>query len=121
MDWLTPRLHGAIDYALGAALIALPFAFEIDPGDIADLLLIGFGVAMIAFTALTRHDLALIRRVPLVSHLCIDLGAGALLFFSPWIFGFNERVLLPYLGFGFAIIWVAFLTGASAARAERPS
>jgi len=119
MDWFTPRLHGAIDYAFGLALIALPFAFEIDPGDIADLLLIGFGVAMIAFTALTRHDLAPIRRVPMVTHLCIELGAGVLLFCCPWIFGFNERVLLPYLGFGFAIVWVAFLTGASPARAEK--
>ncbi len=118
MDWFTPRLHGALDYTLGVILIALPFAFELDPGDVADWLLIAFGSAMLVFTALTNHGLSLKPAIPLVIHLCIDLVAGATLVLCPWIFGFNERVILPFLFLGMLIIFVSFLTGAERLRTK---
>lgn len=83
-------LHGAIEYLVGALLIAAPFllAFE---SNAAVALSVVAGVLLIAVAASTEGPTSLIDSLPLAVHLLLDLALSAVLIASPFLFGFSDE------------------------------
>jgi hypothetical protein len=115
MRFLPTAVHGVIDYLWGVALIATPFLFGYADGGAAQWVAIVFGAGAILYSLVTAYELGLIRILPMEGHLLLDGVAGAVLAASPWLFGFADRVVWPYLAFGL------FSVGASLVTHTRPS
>jgi hypothetical protein len=80
--------HGLLEYGIGVLLIASSslFSFDSTPRAVGILL----GAAVLVLTALSDLPTALVRRLPLDSHIVIDYVVGILLVASPFIFSFSD-------------------------------
>lgn len=104
------RVHGVLDYLTGILLIVSPWLFDFANGEMAQWIPIVVGAAILLVSLITDYELSLIKRVPVPTHLAIDIMGGALLAVSPWLFGFAELVYWPHLVIGLAEIGAGLLT-----------
>lgn len=110
MRFIATRTHGVIDYVVGVFLIGFPYIFGTAFGGAMHWLPIILGVGVIVYSLLTRYELGVARVIPMGVHLLLDIGGGALLAVSPWLFGFADQSWLPYLVIGLMEIGVAMMT-----------
>jgi len=110
MRFLPTRVHGIVDWILGALLVALPWVLGLDRGGPEAWVPMALGITGLVVTFFTDHEFGVVRRVPMVGHLWVDGLAGALLAGSPWLFGFADRVWLPHLVLGLTEFAAAFVT-----------
>ncbi|HEX2202702.1 MAG TPA: SPW repeat protein [Longimicrobium sp.] len=106
---LSTRVHGMLDYAAGALLVALPFVGGFGGGP-QTWVPVGLGVALLLYSALTDYELGLVKRLPVPAHLWLDAVGGVLLAVSPWLFGFDSEVWLPHLLVGLFEVVSAIFT-----------
>ena len=106
---LSTRTHGMLDYALGALLVALPFVLGLG-GGAERWILVGVGVATIAWSLATDYELGVFRRLQIPHHLWLDGLGGVLLAVSPWLLGFDGRVWVPHVALGLFAAGAAALT-----------
>ena len=92
MRIISPRVHGALDYLVGALLMFAPelFGFADTPG-VAVPLIRSFGAVAVLYSLFTKYELGIVRLIPFGTHLRIDIGWGMLLAASPWLLGFAEQ------------------------------
>jgi hypothetical protein len=85
------KVHGALDYVTGPALTVAPELLRLKDGRSASLppRLVGLGTA--ASAALTDHELARKRVVPMKAHLALDAASGVALALAPWIGGSAKK------------------------------
>lgn len=100
MRFMSTRVHGMTDYAMGILLLASPYLFGFATGGVKQWLPMILGVAMIGMALFTRYELGAVRVIPMPAHLAVDGLSGALLAISPWLFGFAGMVYLPHLILG---------------------
>jgi len=99
-------LHGLAEYGIGGLLIfSSPlFGFDGEPRVAAILL----GAAVIVLAALSDVPTALMRRIPIGSHIVIDYVLGIVLIASPFIFGFSDDegalAFFIVMGLGYLIL-----------------
>jgi len=110
MRFLPTRVHGVVDWLMGALLVALPWILGLDRGAPEAWVPMALGIAGLAVTFFTDHEFGVIRRIPMVGHLWVDGLAGALLAASPWVFGFADQMWLPHLVLGLTEFAAAFVT-----------
>lgn len=111
MRFLPTRVHGALDYLMGALLIVSPWLFGFaDDGDAARWIPVVLGAGAILYSLFTDYELGAVRKVPMPTHLLLDLGSGLLLAASPWLFGFDDRVWVPHLVLGLLEVGAALIT-----------
>lgn len=84
------RLHGTLEYLVGAFFIASPFIFGFD-ADAATAIGIVGGVALILLAATAHTGPALTPLVPVVLHVLFDLALAGFLIASPFILGFSDE------------------------------
>lgn len=110
---VSTRLHGALDYVVGAALIAAPWIFQFSEHTAATVVPIVLGALIIAQSLVTDYELSLARLLPMPAHLGVDVIGGAFLAASPWIFGFADEtanVWVPHLVVGIVAVLLASVT-----------
>jgi hypothetical protein len=100
MQVITTRVHGIIDYVVGALLILTPFALGFADGTAAQWVMIVLGVGTFVVSLATQYELSVLKLIPMPVHLMGDLAIGVVLLASPWVFGFADRVWVPYTLFG---------------------
>ena len=112
MRFLPTRVHGMLDYGMGALLIAAPwlFGFAGDADGAATWVPVVLGLGVIAYSLLTDYELGAVRKIPMPTHLLLDLGGGVLLALSPWLFGFADWVWVPHLVLGLLEVGAALVT-----------
>lgn len=111
MRFLPTRIHGVLDYLMGLLLIASPWLFGFaDVGGAAVWLPVVLGLGALLYSAFTDYEFGLVRRIPMPTHLMLDLGSGVLLAVSPWLFGFADVVWMPHLVLGLVEIGAALVT-----------
>lgn len=106
---INTKTHGYLDYLMGIVLIILPFILDFPEGA-ATILPIVLGAGTIVYSLLTNYELGAKGMLSMKTHLAIDLFAGLLLIAAPWIFGFSEVVLWPFLILGIAEVGASLLT-----------
>ena len=110
MRFLSTRVHGMMDYAMGILLLASPYLFGFATGGVKQWLPMALGVAMLGMSLLTRYELGAIGLIPMPAHLAVDGLSGALLAVSPWLFGFSGIVFLPHLVLGLIELGTSLMT-----------
>ncbi len=110
MRFIPTRTHGVLDYAVGALLIVVPYILGFADGTAAQWVPQFLGLVAIGGALMTDYELGVMRVIPMPVHLMIDIGSGALLALSPWLFGFSDRVLWPHLIVGVMEIGAGLMT-----------
>jgi hypothetical protein len=110
MRFISTRLHGILDYAVGILLILSPFLFGFAIGGAAQWIPVVLGVTVIIYSLLTAYELGLSPKIPMAMHLRLDMIGGVLLTLSPWLFGFAHMVFWPHLVMGLFDIVTPLMT-----------
>lgn len=106
---LSTKIHGYLDYIMGATLILLPFILDI-PDGAATTVLIVLGAGVIVYSLATDYELGLFKILSMKTHLIIDLMGGALLIAAPWLFDFADETFWPFVILGVLEIGASLLT-----------
>jgi hypothetical protein len=120
--FIPARLHAAVDYAAGPALIAAPTLLRLNGSRASALAPRVVGASTTALNALSDHDLAARRIVPMRAHLAADAVAGVALAAVPWVTGAAKngiRHWLPHALAGANEVALAFVTRTEEPRASR--
>lgn len=115
MKFLPASVHQALDFIVGAALILAPYIFGFsDVGGAAVAVPQIIGVVAILTGLITRgYGFAIVKILPLKTHMTLDFLAGAFLAASPWLFGFSDEdsnAWVPHLVVGLALVFVSLTT-----------
>jgi drug/metabolite transporter (DMT)-like permease len=113
MRVIPTAVHAPLDYIVGVALIAAPWIFQFSGHTAATVIPVVLGIGLIAYSLFTDYELGVWRVFPMSVHNLYDIGAGALLAASPWIFGFADEsanVWAPHLIVGLAAIFLGLTT-----------
>jgi hypothetical protein len=107
---LSPKLHGILDYLVGLFFIASPWIFRFSHYPVATAVPIVIGAAVIGYSLFTDYPLGVRRAIPLFAHLWLDIGAGLLMCFAPFLLGFNHITHWTFIYMGAAEISLALIT-----------
>lgn len=110
------RIHGVLDYLVGAVLIVAPYLLGFADGTAAQWTPMILGAAAILYSLITDYELSVAKVVPLRVHLGLDIASGIVLAASPWLFGFAERIWWPHVLVGIIEVIVPLATARSANR-----
>ena len=110
MKPISTKVHGVLDYLSGALLIASPWLFDFADIETARWVAVGMGIVLLLQSIFTDYELGLVRRIPMSTHLVIDMLGGFFLAVSPWLLGFSDQVYLPHLVLGLLEIGAGMLT-----------
>lgn len=97
MRFIPTRFHGILDYIVGLLLIISPWLFNFSDVSYATWTMVAAGVIVLIQTVFTDFEVGVIHKIPMPTHLMLDFGLGVILALSPWLFNFEDRVLIPHL------------------------
>lgn len=107
---LPTRIHGMLDYLLGALLIASPWLFGFADHEAARWVPVVLGAGVLLYSLLTDYELGVVKKLQMPVHLMLDALGGLLLAVSPWVLGFDERVWMPHVVLGAVELVTAAIT-----------
>jgi len=110
MQVIPTRIHGILDYLVGALLIATPWLFRFDHGGAETWVPVVLGSAAILYSLCTDYERGVLRLIPMDAHLALDLGGAVVLAASPWLFGFRDLVWAPHVLIALSEIGIVLLT-----------
>lgn len=114
MRFIPTKVHGILDYVVGAALIVAPWLFGFaGVGGAAVIIPIVLGAGLIVYSLFTKYEWGPFGVIPMPVHLVFDIVASLFLALSPWIFGFAGEALnvwLPHVVVGAAVIVVVLFS-----------
>lgn len=110
MRFIPTRVHGYLDYIVGALLIASPWLFDFAAGGAETWIPVALGAAALIYSLITDYELGASKTISMRTHLTLDLLSGILLAASPWLFGFADYVWGPHLILGLFEIAAALMT-----------
>ena len=85
MRFIPTRVHGLLDYLVGLLLIAAPWVFNFARGGAETWVPVALGAGALLYSLFTDYELGLVKRLPMGTHLTLDLLSGLLLAASPWL------------------------------------
>jgi hypothetical protein len=119
MRFISTKVHGMLDYLMGLILFVSPWLFGFATGGAAQYVPMIVGVAVIAYSLVTRYEWGVTGLISMQTHLWLDVAGGALLALSPWLFGFAEIVRVPHLLFGLLEVAAGLMTQTRPSAAPR--
>jgi hypothetical protein len=107
---ISPRLHGALDYATAATAAVIPMLSRMSPS--ATRTAETWAASYAALSAFTDYPLALKREVPFRAHGAVDKALGLVIPALPWLLGFarDRRARNFFLALAGVSILVTALT-----------
>lgn len=96
MRFISTKVHGIMDYTVGAILSASP-AFLPHEYNTTRKLLVGAGLGATVYSMFTNYELGVIRKVPMKTHLTLDIMSGLLLVAAPFIFSVKKGEKAPLI------------------------
>lgn len=83
-------VHGLVEYAVAALLIAAPFLLDFDSGAATALSIVA-GVLLLVVEATSDSPAGLSKVLPGGIHVLVDLAIAGVLIASPFLFGFSDE------------------------------
>ena len=109
--FLTPTLHGLLDYAAAIGLIVLPFLLDLGAvSQLASGLSVVAGIGLVAYSFATDYALGVFRLLSFRAHLVLDVAAAVVFLAAPFVFGWRGLVLGYYLFMGAGVLAVVALS-----------
>ncbi|MFZ1250165.1 MAG: hypothetical protein WAR37_01830 [Candidatus Microsaccharimonas sp.] len=113
-QFIPTKVHGALDYIVGIALILAPWLFNFaSVGGPAVVIPIILGIGLILYSIFTRYEWGLVKVLSMPYHLVFDVVASLFLAASPFIFGFSNlapNVWVPHVVVGLTVIVVVIFS-----------
>ncbi|MCF2446721.1 hypothetical protein L0657_22380 [Dyadobacter sp. CY345] len=100
MRFLSTRIHAFIDYISAVSFVALPWIAGFNDVIAATWIVIAVGFMILTMSLFTNYEGGIMAAVPMKIHLIVDIITGITVACSPWLFGFSDKVYLPFLIFG---------------------
>lgn len=110
MRFIPTRIHGVLDYLMGALLIAAPWLFGFAAGGAETWVPVVLGAGALFYSLLTDYELGVAKIFSMSAHLWLDVLSGSLLAVSPWLFGFDDLIVWPHLTLGLLEVVAAIAT-----------
>lgn len=122
MKFVSPRVHGVLDYLYAALFFAAPFWLDFTSRT-ARLSCFVFAGAILLLSVLTRYPLGVVRVIPFTVHGGIEFVAALALIAMPWLAGFQDALIARnfFLATGIVLFGLWMTTDYKAAEASRPS
>jgi hypothetical protein len=90
MRFISPRVHGVLDYTVAAALIGVPLLLGFAASSVAAAAIsIAAGVGLAGYSLLTDYSAGIRELIPWRVHLALDAAAAVALLVTPFVFGFG--------------------------------
>jgi hypothetical protein len=105
---ISSRVHGMLDYATGAALVALPSVLGWSGG--AARLTRAMGLGAVAYSLVTDYELGVRKLLPFPTHLLADGLSAASFLAAPLLLDEDRTVRGTLLGIGLFELAVTLLT-----------
>jgi hypothetical protein len=100
-SFIPTMAHAVLDYVSGILITASPWLFGFAHLGGAPLFIpLVFGSLQVLMVIFTKHELGLIKVIPIQTHLFIDMIMGFFLFVSPFLYKFYPFVVLPHVVLG---------------------
>jgi hypothetical protein len=100
MRFISTKTHGTMDYISGLLIIISPWLFGFNDGSAAQWTVVIIGVILMLTSIITNYETGIMKVMPMRVHLIMDIIAGVVLIVAPWLFGFADRIVWPYIIFG---------------------
>ena len=111
LRFISPNLHGVVDYTAAIGLISLPFLLQLGDTQPAALWLsVVMGVAVVLVSLLTDYRLSMAKTIPFDLHLAIDLAAATTFMIAPFLFHLEGLDAYYYWANAAAVYLVVALT-----------
>jgi hypothetical protein len=94
LQFLTPALHGALDYIAAGALILLPVILGLQGLEL--WLSVAGGAGLILYSLLTDYRFGVVKLLSFDLHLLFDLAAGVVFLIAPFALGFSPVATIYY-------------------------
>ncbi len=107
---ISARVHGMLEYLLGAFFIASPFIFGFDASAAVAIGVAG-GVVLIMLAATARTGPSLSGMLPVGLHVLFDVVAAAFLIASPFVLGFSDEAAPTGLFIGAGVVHLLVTIG----------
>ncbi|MFM9852227.1 MAG: hypothetical protein ACKVOJ_05400 [Sphingomonadaceae bacterium] len=117
LQFLSPALHGALDYLAAGALIALPVLLGFS--GLEFWLSVAGGAGLILYSFLTDYRFGLVKLVSFNAHLLLDLSAAVAFIAAPFVFGFGYAASIYYPVMALGVIAVVTFSARTDKAAER--
>lgn len=114
LRFISPTVHGIIDYSAAVALIASPFLLQLGASSpMAFWLSVITGIAVILVSSNTVYKYSLFKNIPFDGHLAIDLTAATAFIIAPFAFGFEGLDFIYYIVNAAVVYLVVAFTSSS--------
>jgi hypothetical protein len=111
MKFISPRVHGILDYSVAGVLIGAPLVWGFsDLSVAAAIIAVGGGIGLFVYSLLTDYSAGLRALIPFRLHLTLDTIAAVALLTAPFLFGFGGAPRGFYLVIGTAVLAVVACT-----------
>lgn len=114
MRILPTKIHGALDYIVGIALILAPNIFGFTGvGGAAVTIPRLLGVVLIVYSVFTNYEWGVFKMLDMRYHLVVDFLASVFLAASPFLFGFinqSANAWLPHVVVGLTVVLVVLVS-----------
>jgi len=110
MKFIPTRVHGILDYVVGAMIIAAPWLFGFDDVEAAKWVTLSSGASALLYSLCTDYEFGAFKLIPMNVHLILDILSGLFMIASPWIFGFADELWMPQVAIGCLEIFAALMT-----------
>ena len=117
--FLTPTVHGVLDYAAAAGLIVIPFILGF--GNLALWLSVVSGIGLIGYSLLTDYAFSAAAVISFKTHLVLDLAAALALAAAPFVFGWGGLIMGYYLMMAGGVVVVVALSNSDPITVSGPT
>ena len=84
--FISPSVHGLLDYLVDITLIVIPFLMEFDQQAHAALVIpLVIGLSNLSYSLLTVYNRSVVNLIPFRFHLLLDYMAGITLLITPFL------------------------------------
>jgi len=111
MKLISPKLHGALDYAVASVLVGVPLVlgFSVE-SVVAAVMAVAAGAGLFVYSLLTDYSAGLRAVIPFRVHLALDAIAAMALVAAPFLLGFAGVPRAFYLVIGGSVLAVVACT-----------
>jgi hypothetical protein len=111
MRFISPSLHGILDYSVAAALIGAPFLLSFADSSLAAAIIsVAAGVGLVVYSLLTDYSASVRNLIPWRVHLALDTIAAVALLAAPFALGFGGVARGFYVTVALAVLAVVATT-----------
>lgn len=108
MKFLTPTVHGALDYIAAITLIIAPFVLGLQ--GLALWMSVAAGAGLIVYSLITDYAYSIAKAIPFPMHIILDTTAAITFIAAPFIFSFSDVAQIYYWVMGVGVLMVVLVT-----------